>query len=244
MKTACWTASSSSVSLVEPAADLGVLALVVLPHDDHVDLGRRAVGERRADAAEEPDGPRLTYWRKVRRIGMRRPHRETWSGTPGAPTAPRKIASQAWSWSSPSSGIIRPVFLKRSQLQSNSLQASSKPNRRAAASRTRWPSGTTSLPIPSPGNHRDAMSHASPLVEAGADSGCDGRIRTSSRHGPSVSRPQSAVNLGSDFAFRTLPTCGGVARRMSGWRCLTRSSDARTRGERPGPGAPARSRPR
>ena len=96
-------------------------------------------------------GRRFTYCWKVRRIGIRRPQSETWSGTPGAPTAPRKIASQAASCSRPSSGIIRPVFVKRSQLQSNSLHASSNPNRRPAASSTRCPSGTTSLPIPSPG---------------------------------------------------------------------------------------------
>ena len=45
--------------VVEPAADLGVLALVVLPDDHHVDLGGRAVGERRAHAPQEPDGPEI-----------------------------------------------------------------------------------------------------------------------------------------------------------------------------------------
>ncbi len=37
-------------------------------------------------------GRRFTYWWKPRRMGMSRPHRETWSGTPGKPTAPRKMA--------------------------------------------------------------------------------------------------------------------------------------------------------
>jgi len=34
-------------------------------------------------------GRRLTYWSKPRRMGRRSPHRETWSGTVGQPTAPR-----------------------------------------------------------------------------------------------------------------------------------------------------------
>src|SRR5688572_9923704 len=44
-----------------------------------------------------------------------------------------------------------PVFAYRSQLQSNVVHSKSNPNRLPAASRTRIPSGTTSLPIPSPG---------------------------------------------------------------------------------------------
>src|SRR3954464_1549138 len=51
----------------------------------------------------------------------------------------------------PSSGIMRPCFSRYSQLQGNSSHLNSMPNLRPAASRTRTPSGTTSLPIPSPG---------------------------------------------------------------------------------------------
>ena len=58
---------------------------------------------------EQPDGRRLTYCSNARRIGMSRPQSDTWSGTPGAPTAPRKIASWPRSVSSPSAGIIAPV---------------------------------------------------------------------------------------------------------------------------------------
>ncbi len=53
-------------------------------------------------------GRRLMYWWKARRIGMSSPHSETWSGTPGAPTAPRKIASKSRRRSMPSWGSIRP----------------------------------------------------------------------------------------------------------------------------------------
>ena len=34
-------------------------------------------------------GRRFTYWWNSRRIGMSSPQSETWSGTPGKPTAPR-----------------------------------------------------------------------------------------------------------------------------------------------------------
>jgi len=51
----------------------------------------------------------------------------------------------------PSSGIIFPCFWYHSQLQGNWSQRNSMPYFDAAASSTRMPSGTTSLPIPSPG---------------------------------------------------------------------------------------------
>src|SRR5436853_187885 len=60
------------------------------------------------------------------------------------------MASQSFSWSRPSSGIIRPVFTKRSQLQSKWLHVKPKSNLRPTASTTRNPSGTTSRPMPSP----------------------------------------------------------------------------------------------
>ena len=40
---------------------------------------------------------------------MSNPHSETWSGTLGNPTAPKKIASWPLICSSPSAGIIAPV---------------------------------------------------------------------------------------------------------------------------------------
>ena len=43
--------------------------------------------------ANERTGRRFTYWLNARRIGISRPHRETWSGTPGQPTAPSRTAS-------------------------------------------------------------------------------------------------------------------------------------------------------
>src|SRR5437879_5394030 len=61
------------------------------------------------------------------------------------------MASNRPSCSRPSSGIMRPVRVYTSQLQSKASHSNSKPNRRPAASSTLIPSGTTSLPIPSPG---------------------------------------------------------------------------------------------
>jgi hypothetical protein len=44
---------------VEHSADLGVLALVVLAHDEEIDVPGLAAGERRADAFEEPHRPEV-----------------------------------------------------------------------------------------------------------------------------------------------------------------------------------------
>ena len=99
-------------ALVEPAADRGVLALVVLAHDEQVDVAGRAAGQRRPDALEQPHRAQVDVLAgSSRRIGIRRPQSETWSGTPGKPTAPEEDRLEAArSWSSPSSGIIRPVL--------------------------------------------------------------------------------------------------------------------------------------
>src|SRR5213594_594103 len=61
------------------------------------------------------------------------------------------MASHWLSCSRPSSGIMRPVRVYTSQLQSKGSHSNSKPKQRPAASSTLIPSGTTSLPIPSPG---------------------------------------------------------------------------------------------
>ena len=42
-------------ALEAAAADRRILALVVLAHDDEVDVARLAVGERRPDARHQPD---------------------------------------------------------------------------------------------------------------------------------------------------------------------------------------------
>ncbi len=96
-------------------------------------------------------GRRFTYWSKLRRIGINRPQSETWSGTPGQPTAPRKIPSASRRRSRASSGISAPVVSEGPQDQSYSVQSKEKPKRRPAASSTRAPSGTISRPMPSPG---------------------------------------------------------------------------------------------
>ncbi len=55
-------------------------------------------------------GRRFTYCSNWRRMGISRPHRLTWSGTVGQPTAPRNTASCPAMRASPSSGIMAPVL--------------------------------------------------------------------------------------------------------------------------------------
>src|SRR5664279_3689678 len=102
-------------------------------------------------------GRTFAYCWKARLMGISRPQRETWSGTPGKPTAPRKIASWFRIRVSPSSGIIRPSARYCSQLQGKWSQRKDSSNFLPTASRTRMPSGMTSLPIPSPGIRRSGV---------------------------------------------------------------------------------------
>ena len=88
-------------SLVHAAAGAGVFALGVLPDDDPVDILKQHLstpGRTRA-------GRTFAYWSKPWQIGRRRPQSETWSGTSGAPTAPKKIASKVFSSSRPPRGM-------------------------------------------------------------------------------------------------------------------------------------------
>ena len=66
-------------------------------------------------------GRMLAYCWKLRRIGISRPQSETWSGTVGKPTAPRKIAS--W-WRIWSSAVLRhhPAVLRRSSRSSTAAR--------------------------------------------------------------------------------------------------------------------------
>ena len=72
------------------AAEAGVLALAVLPDDDPVQVGVVGLAQRALDArAGSATGRTLAHWSKFWQIGSRRPHRLTWSGTLGQPTAPK-----------------------------------------------------------------------------------------------------------------------------------------------------------
>ena len=81
-------------ALVEPAADLRVFALGVLPHDHDVDIGRPAILQRRSRPLISRTGRRLTYCMETAADRDQQAPQRTWSGTPGKPTAPRKIASK------------------------------------------------------------------------------------------------------------------------------------------------------
>jgi hypothetical protein len=52
----------------------------------------------------------LAYWSKPWQMRSRRPQSVTSSGNSWSPTAPKKMASKPRRVSSPSSGIIRPVW--------------------------------------------------------------------------------------------------------------------------------------
>jgi hypothetical protein len=97
-------------------------------------------------------GRTLAYWSNPWQIGSRRPHRLTWSGTSGAPTAPKKIASKRRSRSSPSAGIISPCAFHQSEPQSKvSTSKRRSPSLCSSARSTCRPASTTSGPMPSAG---------------------------------------------------------------------------------------------
>ena len=100
-------------------------------------------------------GRTFAYWSNPWQMGRRRPQSVTWSGTSGAPTAPKKMASNARRRSSPSAGIISPRRRYRSEPQSKRSKAIPKPARSATADSTASPASITSGPMPSAG--MDAM---------------------------------------------------------------------------------------
>ena len=67
----------------EAAYRLAVLA------DDTQSVGVVGLAQRAAHAGQEVHGRMLAHWSKLWQMASRRPHRLTWSGTPGQPTAPK-----------------------------------------------------------------------------------------------------------------------------------------------------------
>ena len=109
VKTPVCSATSCGVPDVQPAADAGVLALGVLAHADHVDVGA-ARGWRSGDVrpGSRRIGRRFTYWSKRCRSGRISSHTETWSGTAGRRSRRGRWRRTAASWSKASASIIRP----------------------------------------------------------------------------------------------------------------------------------------
>ncbi len=109
-------------------------------------------------------------------MGISNPHSDTWSGTPGHPTAPSSTASYDRSVSIASSGIIAPVSAYRWHDQSKSSYTRERSYADAAASRTERATAITSWPIPSPGTTaiRWAARHQRRI---GISSGRNSRIR-------------------------------------------------------------------
>ena len=108
VKTASWIAvSSGSPWLKRPPTSLYSPSL--FSRTITRSMGRFAPSAKGlVTPSKERTGRRLTYWPNARRIGISRPHRETWSGTPGQPTAPSSTASYRRKVSSPSAGINAP----------------------------------------------------------------------------------------------------------------------------------------
>ncbi len=181
-------------------------------------------------------GRRFTYWSNWRRMGISRPHSETWSGTPGKPTAPRKMASCPRICSRPSSGIMRPVLWYTSQLQSKCSHSKLTPMWLPTASSTRMPSGTTSLPMPSPGMTAMRCLVMRPLGSAAAVALVRG-VRCGS-NGPARGRAGAPVMAHLPAGQKAqAPAARPPAAR--GWQFVRRGISLKVEGRRP-PAAPAR----
>ena len=134
--------------LVRAPADAGVLALGVLAHEEHVDVRAAAPPSGEGTPSSSRAGRMFAHRSRPWRIGQESPHRVTWSGTDGSPTAPSSTASWraddvqrvlaassrpfAWQWSAPQ-------------------RARSTRCRGPSASTALRASATTSGPTPSPG---------------------------------------------------------------------------------------------
>ena len=137
---------------VEPSADLGVFAFVVLAHDHHVDVGRRTAGERRSHARKQAHGPQVDVLLKAPADGNQQaPQRHVIGHAREADRAKEdRLRTSGAARARRRASCCRSSRSARSSSRTSSTR-SSKPKRRPAASSTRMPSGTTSLPIPSPG---------------------------------------------------------------------------------------------
>ena len=94
---------------VDAAAEPGVLALGVLAHADHVDVGRRAVRERRRQAGKQPHRPQVDVLLKA--LAQRQqqiPHRDVIGNRRRSRWRRGRWRRMPATRSNPSSSIIRP----------------------------------------------------------------------------------------------------------------------------------------
>ena len=94
----------------EAAADLGVLTLVVLAHDQHVDVGGPAPGERRLDALEQPHRAQVDVLVELAPDGDQQAPERDVVGHAGKTHRAEEDRLERAKLARPSSGIIRPVF--------------------------------------------------------------------------------------------------------------------------------------
>ena len=138
-------------ALEHPSADRRVLAFVVLAHDPEVDVAGLAAGERRADPGHQPHRPQVDVLLELPADrDQQAPERDVIGHVRKADRAEKDRVVVA--------DLREPVVRHHRAGGTIAFAAPRKvlprncnPKRFAAASTTRIPSGTTSLPIPSPG---------------------------------------------------------------------------------------------
>ena len=152
VKIDSWSAISWSVPLWSRAADLGIFALVVLADDQHVDVARLLAGERRGHAVEQADRADIGILLEVAadRHEQRPQRHRVGHGRPADRAEEDRVVAGDAARGRPPASSGRSGRSGRSSSRTRPSR-SSKPHFRPAASTTRMPSGTTSLPIPSPG---------------------------------------------------------------------------------------------
>ncbi len=149
----CMTISRSVPGNIA-AADRRILALGVLAHDVEVDVAGLAAGERRRHARHQPHRAQVDVLVELAaELEQRAPQRDV-VGHRRRASRRRRRRSRHARRSAPSS---RPASSCRAWRNSRRRRSrtgrsrTSRPNFGGAASSTRRPSGTTSLPMPSPG---------------------------------------------------------------------------------------------
>ena len=153
-------------ALVHAPADRRVLALGVLADDDEVDVAGLAVRERRRDAGHQAARPQVHVLVEARGGTGSASPTATRGPAPSPASRPRRRRSRRAATGSRTSPPASSGRASRSGRSPRRIRCHSKsmPKRRAAASSTRSPSGTTLLADAVARNDRDAMRCHRPLL--------------------------------------------------------------------------------
>ena len=152
VNTDSWNDDLALGALEHAAADRRILALGVLAHDDEVDVAGLAVGERRRDARHQPAGPQVDVLVEAApELDQRAPQRDVVGHR-------RRPADGAVEDRLEAGQRLEPVLRHHAAgadvvvavpVEMRERERDAEPSRRP--SRARAPSGTDSLPMPSPG---------------------------------------------------------------------------------------------